>query len=102
MPRGFIPAKLTKAILRTPGIDLFAKSPRAFLETLGTRVMYSSSTTDTILAGQNIHCPPLESYVDKLVSFVQDRMREKRARAERETDDPLARNAPRGGREELD
>jgi thioester reductase-like protein len=96
MPRGFIPAKVTRAILRTPGIDLFAKSPRAFLETLGTAVTYSSSTTDTILSGSGIVCPPLESYVDKLVSFVQDRMREKRARAERETDDPLARNAPRG------
>jgi thioester reductase-like protein len=94
-PRGFIPAKVTKAILRTPGIDLFAKSPRAFLETLGTAVTYSSSTTDTILSGSGIVCPPLESYVDKLVSFVQDRMREKRAKAERETDDPLARNAPR-------
>jgi thioester reductase-like protein len=95
MPRGFIPAKLTKAILRTPGLDLFAKSPRAFLETLGTPVTYASSTTDTILSGSGIVCPPLESYVDKLVSFVQDRMREKRAKAERETDDPLARNAPR-------
>jgi len=95
-PRGFIPAKVTKALLRTPGIDLFAKSPRAFLETLGTPVSYSSATTDTILAGTNIVCPPLESYVDKLVSFVQDRMKEKRARAEREADDPLARNAPRG------
>jgi hypothetical protein len=77
--------------LRTPGIDRFVKSPRAFVETLTTRVSYSTSSTDTILSGSNIVCPPFESYVDKLVEFVQDRLREKRARAERDADDPLAR-----------
>ena len=36
MPRGFIPANLTKALLRTPGLERFAKSPRAFLDALAT------------------------------------------------------------------
>ena len=87
-PRGFLPANLTKALLRTPGIDRFAKSPRAFLDALVTRVSYSSANTSELLADTDIRCPPLESYVEGLVEYVQDRLREKRAR-DAEVDDPL-------------
>ena len=43
-PRGFIPTNLTKALLRTPGLERFAKSPRAFVERLQRR---SASTPGT-------------------------------------------------------
>lgn len=90
-PRGFIPANLTKAILRTPGIDRLAKSPRAFLDALATPVSYSFANTSELLADTDVRCPPLESYVDGLVEYVQHRLREKRARDARdaEVDDPL-------------
>lgn len=87
-PRGFIPANLTKALLRTPGIDRFAKSPRAFLDALATPVSYSFANTAELLADTDIRCPPLESYVEGLVEYVQHRLREKRAR-ESEVEDPL-------------
>ena len=87
-PRGFIPANLTKALLRTPGIDRLAKSPRAFLDALGTPVSYSFANTGELLADTDIRCPPLESYVEGLVEYVQHRLREKRAR-DAEVDDPL-------------
>jgi hypothetical protein len=91
MPRGFIPANITKALLRTPGLERFAKSPRAFLDALGTPVSYSSTNTDELLAGTGIQCPSFESYVDRLVEYVQVRLREKRAKrvTAREVDDPL-------------
>ncbi|WP_394837821.1 SDR family oxidoreductase [Pendulispora rubella] len=91
LPRGFIPANLTKALLRTPGIDRFAKSPRAFLDALGTPVVYGTANTDEILAGTGIQCPPFETYVERLVEFVQVRLREKREKrlADRELEDPL-------------
>jgi thioester reductase-like protein len=87
-PRGFIPANLTKALLRTPGLDRLAKSPRAFLDALATPVTYSFANTTEVLADGDIRCPPLESYVEGLVEYVQHRLREKRAR-ETEVDDPL-------------
>jgi thioester reductase-like protein len=89
VPRGSIPANLTKALLRTPGLDRFAKSPRALLETLGTDVTYDHTNTDEILAGSGIRCPPFESYVERLVLFVQERLREKRTKSEAEVHDPL-------------
>lgn len=88
-PRGFIPANLTKALLRTPGLDRLAKSPRAFLDALATPVSYSFANTSELLADTDVRCPPLESYVEGLVEYVQHRLREKRAR-EAEVDDPLS------------
>lgn len=87
-PRGFIPANLTKALLRTPGIDRLAKSPRAFLDALATPVAYSFANTSELLADTDVRCPPFESYVEGLVEYVQHRLREKRAR-DAEVEDPL-------------
>lgn len=88
-PRGFIPANLTKALLRTPGIERFAKSPRALLDALGTPVTYDARNTAELLAGTGILCPPFESYVERLVDYVKLRLRERREKSEREVHDPL-------------
>ncbi|MBX3261576.1 MAG: SDR family oxidoreductase [Labilithrix sp.] len=90
-PRGFIPANLTKALLRTPGLDRLAKSPRAFLDALATPVSYSFANTTELLADTDLRCPPIESYVDGLVEYVQHRLREKRERDREsaEVEDPL-------------
>lgn len=92
-PRGFIPTNLTKALLRTPGLERFAKSPRAFVEQLATPVRFDARNTEEILAGSGIVCPPFESYVDQLVAYVRERVREKRERREEEATevyDPLS------------
>jgi len=93
-PRGYIPTNLTKALLRTPGLERFAKSPRAFVESLATPVRFDTNNTDEILAGTGIVCPPFETYVDQIVNYVRDRVREKRERrntgSEVEDTDPLS------------
>jgi nucleoside-diphosphate-sugar epimerase len=88
-PRGFIPANLTKALLRTPGLDRLAKSPRAFLDALATPVSYSYTNTMEVLRDTDIRCPPFESYVERLVEYVKHRLREKRERETAEVEDPL-------------
>ena len=89
-PRGSIPANLAKALLRTPGLERFAKSPRAFLDALITPVCYDAKNTRELLADTNIECPPFESYAEKVVEYVQLRLRERRAKkAATEVDDPL-------------
>jgi nucleoside-diphosphate-sugar epimerase len=91
-PRGSIPTNLAKALLRAPGLDRIAQSPRAFLETLTTPVVYDAHNTAEILDTLGVPpCPPLESYVDKLVEYVQERVRKRRAvrDAEVEVEDPL-------------
>jgi thioester reductase-like protein len=88
-PRGFIPANVTKALLRTPGLERFAKSPRGLLHTLGTNVSFDARNTTELLRGTDIRCPPLESYIGRLVQYVQLRLREKRAKTEAVVHDPL-------------
>lgn len=93
LPRGFVPANIARALLRTPGLERFVKSPRAFLERLATPVVYSSQGAREILVPRGIECPPFESYVDPLVGYVRDRLAARRARRVEEVteiDDPLA------------
>ncbi|AUX39776.1 hypothetical protein SOCE26_011710 [Sorangium cellulosum] len=82
--RGHIPSNLAKALLRTPGIERFVRSPRAFVEQLMTPVRYDARNADLVLGGAGIGCPPFESYVDVLVAAVQERVRERRERQELE------------------
>jgi thioester reductase-like protein len=91
-PRGSIPASLAKTLLRAPGLDRIAKSPRAFLETLTTPVTYDAHNADEILGPLGVGpCPPLETYVDKLVEYVQERVRQRKApkKVDIEVEDPL-------------
>ena len=88
-PRGFIPANVTRALLRTPGLERFARSPRGLLQTLGTDVSFDARNTEEILQGTGIECPPIESYIGRLVQYVELRLAEKRAKSETEAPDPL-------------
>jgi thioester reductase-like protein len=91
-PRGSIPTHLARALLRAPGLDRIAKSPRAFLETLTTPVTYDARNTAEVLPRLGVpSCPPFESYVDQLVEFVKERVRQRRAgrAVEVEAPDPL-------------
>lgn len=94
--KGSIPANLAKALLRTPGVDRFLASPRAFVDELTHDVRYDTKNADQILAGTGIACPPLTSYLEVIVAAVQDRARDQkrqrelgRSDGESEIDDPL-------------
>ena len=91
--RGYIPANLAKALFRTPGIERFVRSPRAFVEQLASAVRYDTRNADHVLAGTGIACPPFDTYVDQLVAVVQERVRsrrEQREETESEVEDPLS------------
>jgi thioester reductase-like protein len=92
--RSHIPSNLAKAVLRTPGIERFMRSPRAFVEQLTTQVRYATQNTEQILRGTDVTCPPFESYVVDLVTVVQEHIKaQKRRRTtadELEVDDPLS------------
>lgn len=93
LPRGFIPVNITRALLRAPGLERFAKSPRAFLEQLATPVTYTSHGAREVLVPRGIECPPFDAYVDTLVNHVRERLAARRARREVVTgdvEDPLA------------
>lgn len=92
-PRGFIPANVTRALLHTPGLDRFVKSPRAFFDQLVTEVQYDTRAVDAVL-GHTVSCPPFASYVDSLVTYVRTRVEEererRRAQGPDDVEDPLS------------
>lgn len=92
LPRGSIPANIAKALLRTPGLDRFVRSPRAFLDQLATPVVYSTRNADLLLATRGLAAPALETYVEAMVASVRDRQHEQRQRRDAvvdQEDDPL-------------
>lgn len=91
-PRGFLPANLATALLRTPGLERFAHVPRAFLEQLATEVVYDDRNAREILDELDIRCPPLTSYVEVMVEYVRQQQSVRRARSRDdsvEIEDPL-------------
>ncbi len=88
-PRGFIPANVASAVLRAPGLERFARSPRGLLQTLGRDITYDARNTTELLGATDVRCPPLEAYIARLVEYIQLRLREKRARADDGARDPL-------------
>jgi thioester reductase-like protein len=89
LPRGFVPAALSRMLFRTPGLERFVQSPLAFVETLATDVDYSDRNTREALRGTGIVCPSFESYAPTLVKYVQERLR-----SEREARKPGASEPP--------
>jgi nucleoside-diphosphate-sugar epimerase len=91
LPGGFIPSRVAKALLSTPGLHLVSKSPRAFVDLIATPVRYDCRNADDLLAGKEIHCPAFESYVDALVDFVKRRVKERKEQEDQATThDPLS------------
>jgi thioester reductase-like protein len=91
-PRGSIPATFAKALLRTPGFDRIAQSPRTLLDTMTTPVVHDASGADELLRELGVPpCPPFESYVDRLVEYVQRELRERRGarKGAPDVEDPL-------------
>jgi nucleoside-diphosphate-sugar epimerase len=93
--RSHIPSNLAKALLRTPGIERFVRSPRAFVEQLTTPVRYDTRNADQILGAADIVCPSFETYVTDLVGAVNEHLKQRQKRrtpleGETEVDDPLS------------
>lgn len=93
-PRARVPSDLARILLRTPGIEGFLRSPRAFIEGLMVPVRYDAQNTAAALAGTGVECPPFESYADKLVASIEEHIQGRRElrtnSTELEVDDPLS------------
>lgn len=88
MPRMGLPGRATSALLRLPVLEKLARPQRAAVEQVDQIAFYNSRNTDELLDGTGIRCPPLESYLDKLLAQVEQHVR--RRREGPTVEDPLA------------
>ena len=70
-----------------PGLERMRRGAAA-VELFDRFVIYNASNTAQLLAGTDILCPRFDSYVDTLVKFVKDSLREER-QTRRKVQDPL-------------
>lgn len=90
IPRGFIPAPVTRALLRAPGVERLGRSTLGYVESMATDVTYDATEATRLLAGTGIECPRFEEYVETLVAWVRERLRKERAPSKMdEAPDPL-------------
>lgn len=69
-PRGLLPYRLTRLVMKFPYLERFTRNPRQFMDDFNQLTIYNSMNTLEALGGQNL-CPPLPTYVDKLIEYIQ-------------------------------
>jgi thioester reductase-like protein len=87
MPRMGLPAP-ARLMMRLPLLEKLARPQRAAAEQVDQIAFYNSRNTTELLDGTEIRCPPLTSYLDKLLEQVEQHARKKREGPAAE--DPLA------------
>lgn len=88
-----LPAKASAALLRLPMLERLIGKERATFDHLDRLVIYNCRNTLDLLDGSGIQCPPLHSYLARLVDFVQRQAaveRDSLRPSEPSPEDPLA------------
>jgi thioester reductase-like protein len=93
-PRGVIPGGrffwevVAGALSRVPALERLLSAPRQAFEQFHHEARYDASGTEELLAGTGIVCPRFETYVERLVRFIEEFHRRRR-RPPRPEEEPL-------------
>lgn len=91
LPRFSISARATDLFLRLPGVEKLARPQRAAINYVNHLALYNCHTALELLDGTGVRCPPLHTYLDKLIDFALETWKARREAPEAEIDDPLDR-----------
>ena len=91
LPRFNLSARAADVVLRLPGIEKLARPQRAAINYVNHLALYNCHFALELLDGTGVRCPPLSSYLDKLVDFARDYYRRRKETAASEVEDPLDR-----------
>ncbi len=75
---GIHPRAFGRALLGNPGLGLLAQNLRGIIELISNPVSYDDKVALELLGPDKLSCPPLESYLGVLLSYVAERVAEKR------------------------
>jgi len=95
LPAVSLPHRMVEAVLSLPLLERFSRQQRAAIESVNQLAFYNPMNLLRLLDGTGVRCPPITSYLDRLIAFVR-REFEKRRQVESEaaTEDPLDAPAP--------
>jgi thioester reductase-like protein len=92
LPSVSLSSRALRTLLQLPGLERLSRAQRPALEYLDQLAIYNCRNQLDLLDGTGIRCPPITSYLDRLIEFVQGtfaRRREDAERAAGAAEDPL-------------
>jgi thioester reductase-like protein len=93
LPSGSVPARAFQALLQVPWLERLSGVRRPTIDYVNHLAIYNCRGLIELLDGTGVRCPPLASYLDRLIEFVTASFARKRELDESqvvgEVDDPL-------------
>lgn len=91
LPPVALPALAVETLLRLPFIERLARPQRSAIQMINRLTIYNCRNMLDLLAGTGITCPPITSYLDRLVEFVKSHYASRRpVLSTADAEDPLA------------
>jgi thioester reductase-like protein len=93
LPPVSVPTRVFQALLQLPLLERLSRVHRPAIEYVNHLAIYNCRNLLDLLDGTGIRCPPITSYLDRLIAFVQGTFAKRReaelAQLAGEPDDPL-------------
>ncbi len=89
LPRFNLSARAADWVLRIPGVEKLTRPQRAAINYVNQLAIYNCHTALELLDGKGVRCPPLKSYLEKLIDYAIESWRQKQAAGDAVVDDPL-------------
>jgi thioester reductase-like protein len=95
LPPLSVPTRVFQAMLRLPLVERLTRVHPPGVEYVNHLAIYNCRNLLELLDGTGIRCPPIASYLDRLIEFVQATFARRRERElEEDADDPLDPRPP--------
>jgi thioester reductase-like protein len=98
LPPVSVPARVFQALLQLPLLERLSRVHRPAIEYVNHLAIYNCRSLLELLDGTGIRCPPISSYLDRLIEFVQGTFSKRReaelALLAGDMDDPLDPPSP--------
>ncbi len=90
LPPVALPHRAVEALLGLPLLERLVRPQRNAIRMVNHLAIYNCQNQLALLAGTGIRCPPITSYLDRLIEFARERLASPpRARLDGDAEDPL-------------
>jgi thioester reductase-like protein len=90
LPPVTLPHRAVEALLSLPVLERIYRPQRAAIASVNHLALYNCRNMLSLLEGTGLQCPPITSYLDRLIGFVRAEFdRRRRGELEAQVDDPL-------------
>jgi thioester reductase-like protein len=90
LPAVSVPSRLFQALLQRPLVERLSRTHRPAIEYVNHLAIYNCRNLLELLDGTGIQCPPITSYLDRLIEFVQATYARRREQElDADVEDPL-------------